>query len=300
MTKEQFYSNIETFLQTKGSFIAITQGSNKLAKPNATINKYNFSLEDINTISGSVAAFIESLPSKGFTTGAQLIRRRTNGSTFKPLQSTELTFNELKTPEPQTEVQQPQIQLAAPLVQQPVAPQTASNMSTNGNISIPQHEYVSLKVKEERTEELRSRLHRAEKERDTAESELRIEKEKNHTLTRKLETIKDKHEIKIERVKSDQKGFLDTDTGKEVAVGLAGALPQILEALKPKAPAVGLAGAIGEMSMQKKQFINELKNIPDEYLQLLGTVVHHSMHTQGFIEELQQLIQSKNPHVANG
>src|SRR5690606_1645144 len=125
--------------------------------------------------------------------------------------------------------------------QQSMENQASQPQLAMGYTAIPQTELISLKVLQERYTDIVDKLKLAEKERDQAQSDLRMEKERSFGLERKLETIEDRHLLAIEKVEANNKKFFDTDAGKEVITGLAASMPQIIEAIKPRQS----GGAVG-------------------------------------------------------
>jgi hypothetical protein len=269
--KTKFYAEIEKHLKGKNGLIAVTKGNSKLQKSFGNGNKFNFTLQDVLAHANSVEAFIQALPSKGFGSGSVLIFRKTHGNTTAYVSETELNFSEpqqqLSGPTPTTN-SNPQ-QTTEPM-EQPKTPSATPATAAMGFTQVPQYELITLKVKEERFADLVEKLAKAEKERDKAESDYRMEREKSFTLERKLETIEEKHELKLEREINNKKGFLETESGQALAGAAISNLDKILLAIKPQsASAVGMGNPLASLSQQKQAFFEALKEMPDEILPYL-------------------------------
>lgn len=292
MELSKFVSEVEKHLKKPSGFIAVTQGKNKLTKPNVNKNKYNFTLQDVLAMAPDVETFIKQLPQHGFTDGAIMIFRLKRGGSTHLLSETILKFGSQQLSAP---VIQPE-QTASPtnptptMQHTPITPPVPSApQAAMGYTQVPSHEWINLKVKEERHADLIERLNKAERDRDKAESELRMEKEKTFGLERKLETIGDRHELAMERLEKDRKGFLETDSGREV-IGLAGSLlPKLIDSLDNKQHQIGaggMANPLSSASPAKQTFVQELVSYPDEVVPILQQVAYHAMNTDGFHEAL--------------
>ncbi|WP_323027983.1 hypothetical protein [Gelidibacter japonicus] len=293
MELSKFVSEVEKHLKNPTGFIAVTQGTNKLTKPNVNKNKYNFALQDVLAMAPNVETFIKQLPQYGFSDGATMTFRLKRGASTHLLSETTLKFGSQQLAAPIQPQEQSVAHQATPTLNPPTPMQYQSPAPTMpqpamGFTQVPSHEWISLKVKEERHADLIERLNKAEKDRDKAESELRMEKEKTFGLERKLDTIADRHELAMERLEKDRKSFLETEAGKEV-IGLAGRLPEMIQALKPNQPQIGaggMANPLANASAAKQTFAQELINYPDEVVPLLQQVAYHTMNTDGFHEAL--------------
>lgn len=302
MELSKFVSEIEKHLSKASGLIAVSQGSLKLSKPNTNKNKHNFNMQDVLAMSpNGVEAFIKQLPAHGFSDGAVMTFRLQRGASTHLLSETTLRFGSQQLAAPNLPTEQPTIQseptanapnpMQYPPTPQPAMAQPSMPQMAMGYTQVPQHEWINLKVKEERHSDLLERLNKAEKDRDKAESELRMEKEKTFGLERKLDTIADRHELAMERLEKDRKGFLDTEAGKEV-IGLAGRIPEMIQALKPQQQQIGggMANPMTNLGPEKQQFVQELANYPDVVVPLLQKVAHHSINTDGFYEALENQI----------
>lgn len=305
------YNHITAHLEHRTGVIAVSQDANKLSKSWATHNKFNWTKQDVLKEYDSVEAFIKSLPTRGFTNGTKLIIRRMEGGSPKHKGEIELNFsNQLQNQEnlntPQEKVEPIQKPLAntqpmntsqsspppTPQVQQLSAP------VVNGlaYAQVPQHEFVDLKVKEGRYSDLERQLKKAEEDLLQCKSDLRIEKEKCSVAERKIETLDDKWELKLDRQLNDKRGFLDTDTGKEVASALAGSVPDILKALnrQPQA-AVGMGNPIAHFSEVKQQFVTQITNVQDEFIPVLSSTLKALIDVDGFAEHLIKDLENNLP-----
>lgn len=305
MELKSFISEVEKHLSKPTGLIAVSQGSLKLTKPGVTKNKHNFTMQDVLSMAPDVQGFIQQLPSQGFTDGAIMHLRLQRGASTHLVHETKLVFGantaQLSAPIESISQQQPAhppTQTSHPPIQTPMHNQQQSMpQPAMGYTQVPQHEWINLKVKEERHADLIERLSKCEKDRDKAESELRMEKEKTFGLERKLDTIADRHELAMERLEKDRKGFLETEAGKEV-IGLAGRLPEMIQALKPQLPQQnmgGMANPLANAGAEKQQFAAELASYPDMVVPLLKKVAYHSLNTDGFYEALEQQLITLEP-----
>lgn len=289
MDKQEFYKAIEDHLKKRDHYIAITQGKKKLQK-NTNINKYNFALNDVLQFASSVEDFIEKANSEhGFTSGAVLSWRKKHGTSTALIKEIRLNFSDKPFPEVKQELatnnmhQQPKT---------PTLPQPQYAPPAMGRANVDQSEYIGLQVQKERYAEIVEKLAESKEELRELKSDKRRLKDENYDLKRKLETIKDKHDIKLERALNDKKGFLDTDTGKEVVTALAGNIPQILAALKPQQAAmVGMGTPQTQgLTRDKQGFISELINVPDEDLPFYGKIIRYTLNSEEFRQAIEGMV----------
>jgi len=288
-SKELFYKSIENHLNKKGGLIAVTQGNKKLQKNNTNIFKFNWSKQDVLNEALSVQEFIESLPQKGFNSGSVLSLRRVHGNTTSLEGEIILNFKD-ETAQSLSNPNQESSNINHNYMQSNNnAPQNQPPVNGLAYAQMPTHEVIDMKVKLMRYEDLVDKLKRAEDDLSATKLELHTTKETLISTERKLETINDKHDLEKERIETSRKTFFDTDTGKEVVGALAGRLPEILEAFKPR-QAVGMGNPLAGLSELKQQCAATLKDIPDEAIPLLMQTKDMILSIDGFAETLQRLI----------
>lgn len=280
IAKTQFYAEIEKHLKSKNGLIAVMKGNNKLQKTNGNNNKFNFSLDDVLQHASSVEAFIQSLPSKGFGNGSVLIFRKQHGNTTAYVSETELKFaNDTQETALNTPAINPTVN-PQPMEQ----PKQSTHAASMGYAQVPQYDLITLKVKEERYADLVEKLAKAEKERDKAESDYRMEREKAFVLERKIETMEDKFELKLERELNNKKGFLDTESGQALAGLAINKIDGVIAAFKGggSQPQMSMGNPLASFSAKKQAFIEMLKDTPDELLPYLDKALDLFLNNDEF------------------
>ena len=291
----EFFKKLEKHLSNNDAVISIVQGKLKLKK-NTSYDKYNFSLQDILNQFSNIEEFIKHLPSKGFTTGASLLWRKKNGTSYKTLNETVLEFKNA----PQ-QPQQPQTPLE-PTVQVETQQKAQAPMQNNSFTQQPSLGYsvapdlLSLHLKAERYADLLEKYTETKSEFEDTKRELREAKENLNKLTNKLETINDRHELEKERIHMDKRSFLDSDTGKEVVSALGQALPEFISMMKPQQqqalPAMG--SPFANMQPEKKQLITQLMQLPDTEFPFLGNLLDMVYGDEAFKAELTEKIKTQS------
>lgn len=300
-----FYSEIEKHLKKTGGLIAITQGKNKLQKKNSNVNKFNFNLKEVLELQPSIEEFIKALPKYGFSSGAILSLRKVHGSSTRLISEVTLKFEGDNVEQNQ---KQP-LQLSAPInnaLQKPLETMSDDHqqqpMPTKamgmGFTQVPQSDLINLHLKSERYADILEKYNDAKTDRDDAKRELKKAKDEAYDLQRKLDTIEDKYEMKIERLLAENKKFFETETGKELIGVLGQILPTVVDKFAPSngqaqaQPQPALSGGMPNLSQAKQQFIGVLSQASDEAIPVLQSVTHHLMNTDDFYDRLSELIQS--------
>ena len=305
LSRQDFFAIISKHLEHPKGVIVIEQNGYKLKKEGEKNNKYNWSLNDILKVASNVEDFIDQLPNKGFTNGATLNFGVLEGNQnrYRHQRDTTLHFPDTLNTENTTQNTQ-KMQTNTP--QQMAAPQQ-QNAVVNGSphVYVPQFEYLNLKVKEHRFDELEyqhkkaysdleERYKEVKKQAEKAESDLRKEQEKTNALDQKLAIIYDKHEHELQKAKDSAKGFLDTETGQSLAGSLGAALPNIFDALgrigSKQTASVGMGVPVENLRPLQQQLLNEVKQYPDLALQILSQTGKALIDVDGFAEELQKTL----------
>ncbi|MDO5106488.1 hypothetical protein, partial [Capnocytophaga sp.] len=274
-------NKIDNFLREHPqNAISVTQGERRLSKQNAP--KYVFYRTDIEQLFGGAEAFLKNLPQQGFTNGTSLIFRRMYGSgseaTSKIFEKITLNFSPqgaVESPiamqttnvQPVAEMQTPVMPAmyasqTAPASQATFVPQTASvpqmGFAAMGYVQTTQNELIRNEVIKERFEDLKKENNKLDEELKEAKSEIRQLKDENFSLRLKLDTIEDKHEVKLERELLNKKGFWESEAGSNIVGALGQVLPMVAEKMmeSPASMAPALASPASALSEVKQQFIS--------------------------------------------
>jgi hypothetical protein len=292
--KNEFFTKVQNHLKRTDNFIAVSDlNGNKLVKGGSVL-KNQWNNEDINKQFGDFNGLMNALPSHGFKDTvtvklSQKVNRTGKIPTTRLICSIDV---QLKNDTPKTQPTPPQQEqpLKTNTMHPPQAPALQAPQPSLGMADI-----VSLKVKEERYNDMIERNRKIESELEDVKSENRTLKEDKRDLERKLDTLEDRYELKIERLEASQKKFWETETGKEALNAGIQILPQLAASLKGSTAPVSALGA--GISQEKMQFLSELEkdSFPDEYLKVLGSVAYHIINTAGFDEELTQMLTNLNP-----
>lgn len=295
------YEIVKEHLKKPTGIIAVTQGSNKLQRPKVKHHKYNWNLKDILNVSSGVEDFFENyVKPKGFGNGAILSLRNTAGTSHKTKHTIMLQIKDAPTGLSKPETTNKNSNNNNIMGHEDNTQQSSQNAPAGGMgyTQVPSHEFISLKVVQERYNDISDKLRRAEKERDEAESKLRSEKEKTLSLERKLDTLEDRHQLAIERLEVAKKGFLDTPAGQEAMKGLAASLPVIAESLVTRGQQPQQAAASGLSNPQvespvKQQFIKSIV-VPsqDEVLEAMAVIMQAMNIDEMYAEETFEKAQS--------
>lgn len=265
-------NKIDNFLiEHPQNAISVSQGERRLSKQNAP--KYVFYRTDIERLFGGTAAFLKNLPEQGFISGTSLIFRRMYGSgseaTSKIFEKITLNFSPQGAIESPTAMQTTNVQPVAAM-QTPVmpamyasqatfAPQTASvpqmGFAAMGYVQTTQNELIRNEVIKERFEDLKKENNKLDEELKEAKSEIRQLKDENFSLRLKLDTIEDKHEVKLERELLNRKSFLENEGVQAALSGLLDIGKSYMES-KSNVPAL----ASPQISEVKQQFISIISN----------------------------------------
>lgn len=302
----QNYNVINRHLESRTGVIAIVQGSNKFAKPWATNQRFNWTKQDVlKQAPGGIEEFIKSLVNHGYSNGAKLIIRNMEGSSAKTKGEIELFFP--NTPQAQTPNTSQQVieapkqttqQMETPPVpqqQQPVQ-QMAAPVVALGYTQVLNEDWVNLKVKSERNSELKEKLLDLKTQIEDTKAELRIEKQKSYDAERKLETIQDRCDIKIERIEAGKKTILDNEKIMEGLGTLLGRAPEMIDSFKPKPPTTGLGNPLQGFTAVKQQFIGQIQPVQDEYIPILSNTLIALLKVDGYAEKVMSDLENIIPN----
>jgi hypothetical protein len=172
--------------------------------------------------------------------------------------------------------------------------------SAMGYTQVPQHDWVSLKVKEERYKDLDDKLKKLEQELLDCKSDLRIEKEKRSTAELKLNTISEKKDFEKERALADKESAFDKLANNEALVSGLGAalgkLPEVFSQMKQTPGAVGMGNPLQGYSKEKQDFIKDLKEAPDGVIPLVNNTLWAILNIDEFAASLQESLTEVIPN----
>lgn len=294
-TRDDLIKSVETHLAKPKALIAVTQGGHKLQK-NASHNKFNWTKADVEQEFGSVANLIDSLKDKGFTTGAVLVFRFVHGSTTRYEGEIKLNIGPSNTNEVNKQAESMDPQTPQPAAPQPAAPQpatTAPPPMALGYTQVPQHEFINLKVLEQRHLDLVEKNQQTQKRLDETESDLRKAKEDLDAANRTIALKDEKHEFEIERIRRETKGFFDSDAGKAAIEAAPMLAEKFFDRLDRRNAPAGMGNPIKELSEYKQIYFEEFKEIPEEVVPALYEVLELTVKTDGFIEKLTAFINAE-------
>jgi hypothetical protein len=290
MDKAQFIQHVTAHLRSKGGLIAVTQESNRLFNPHALNQKYNWSFDDVVKEFGSVEQMLIQLKDRGFSNGATLALRKKAGSTARTINSVTLSFDKKPEPKPIETPNSTKEQAMNP----PSTPTTNHHtqqqmMPALGMSYVQEDVFLDLKLKALRFGDLEKANNKLEKDNDRLESDLRIAKEDNRALERKIETLEDRHSLKIERLEADKKKFWESESGKQaIEAGMTGLSQLAAGLMQQKAAAIPALGAA--LSQDKQLFISQLEGYPDKGLPFLGKIIDFIITKPEFQERIVALI----------
>lgn len=269
--------------------VAVTQDDNKLSRPNAKVDKYNWSKEDIVQHFGSLENFLKSLKDYGFTNGTIISFRRRTGQTTILIKRVVLKFKGDEETDNQNQIMLNEEENSDSMQKSHQTQEQMDSSKSNGlgYANVPYHELVTLNVMRERYSDLSDKLRRAEKERDKAETDLRLEKEKTFELERKINTLEDKWEMKLLKKDLEKKSFFDSEAGlkildssKEIAQALAVGLGGF------STPKASLGNPMANLPESVQQIMVTISDWDEKHIELLGQTIHCIANFEGFSGEL--------------
>ena len=267
---------IEQFLsENPANIITVTQGTARLAKQASP--KYGFTLQDIQTLYGSVSDFLKALPAKGFTTDVKIDLKRLYGAGAK--QTTykieTLTLN-FKKETPMNEVAPAPTAPTVPTVPTPPTAPTVPSVPNAmgypmglGYTPVATTDWISSKVIEERYRDLLRDNDTLREDNKDLRSQLRTLNEEKASLRLQLDTADKKHELQLKEELLNKKGFWESPAFEKVSESLGAVLPLVAEKMMSapaQAPVAALAGT--NLSLAKSEFIKMISNpqITDEII----------------------------------
>lgn len=284
---QELVQKIEFFLiQNPTHALHIYQGENSLKKTKAP--KQYWTQEDVEGLFGSVENLLKSLSKKGFTNGTkiQLVRLYANGGKHNIGEPMVLNFpNQITEKEEVTnQMQENHNSLNTINTMQPQPAFMGQPQYGMGFTQVPTSDFVSLKVKEERMDDLKNENYRLKEEIAETKSELRKERDEKRSLQLRLDTLEEKHSLEMKKAELDRKSFFESPGFEKVSETLGTILPPIIQSQTQKSSG-GLAGA--DLSPIKQQFVMLIQNneLTDRELQLCLKFIENQRSKKQKIEQ---------------
>lgn len=270
----ELITRVERFLsENPSNVISVSQESLKLSKSSAP--KYAFTLDDISQIFGSVTEMIRELPNRGFRSGTKVALRRMYGTGGEASYATHqtLTLNFVEPSQVSVERELPQPMM--PSVPQPIAMGMPSMM---GYAQIPQHDWIKSEVIKERFEDLKKQNTSLEDELKDRKSRIRQLEEENFTLRLKIDTLEEKHEVRLQRELLKKKGFWESSVGENVVNSLGQIATAVAENYMSVAQETPVALAGSHLSPTKQAFINFISQpeITDQQVEYVFNLIQQN------------------------
>ena len=283
----EFVEKLKQHLNKKGALVSVAQGKNKLTKKDAFKNKFNWTYDEIVAEFNSLENFLKELPKRGFTNGAIMGFRFDHGTSTRVDAQTKLNFGpEYDNPPITNNNNHTQTSMGSP--ENNNRPQPSGAL---GYTQVPQYEFINLKVQEQRHADIVRQLSQAEKDRDQAQSDLRIEKEKAWDLERKLSMVEEKWEMKLERIQNSNKKFFETEAGKQAIEAIKEIGGQLAGAMLAKGSpqAVGMGNPMADLPAIKQELINAVIELNEEETNALNQTAK-ALKLEGFLDYLTQFV----------
>jgi len=260
--------------------VKVNSNGLKLIK-SASKRKYVFSLEDIEQKYTSVANFLQVLPQKGFKTNVVFTLQKTYTKNGKTTYHTTQKITEDLHLQDMSATQQPMTQSL-----------TATNF-----LGAP--ELMAKMVQAERSADYKEQIGELKETVKDLRSRNRVLEEKNSALTIKLETAKERTELRIEREILKKKSFLETPAFEKTMETLGGMIPKVLE--MSSANAMANAPQLGNPNITpiKKAFFQKINNsnIEDEKIMFFNYLLDNWEET--LIQQVAQIIEKKENNHEN-
>lgn len=217
-----------------------------------TEKRYSFSLQDIEQKYSSIPNFLHTIAQKGFTKNVEFVLQRMYESkgtfSYRTLQVLiEDLTHDMNTADNHEIVSS-----------YPTSP------SYTNFLGAP--ELMAKMVQAERSEDYKEQVQELKETVKDLRSKNRVLEEKNSSLTIKLETAKEREELRVQKELLNKKSFLETPAFEKTMETLGGILPKVIEASANNnataQPNTGLASP--SLSPIKKAFVQKLSIATDE------------------------------------
>ncbi len=254
-------------------------------KKESAVMRYAYSLQDINTMFGSIDNFLSHLAKQGYQNTTFLFQR-TYGSREKA------TYHTMK--EVTVNMNENHLYTAQQASNSAPAP-TSSNPQFLANPlagAMPM-QYLGAMVESERAGDYKRRIGDLEEEVKDYRSKVRRLEEENHSLKLKVDTAEERADLKVQRELLEKKGFFESDGVQKLTEGLGAIIPHVVPALMNRGAAQAPAqlGAPAEsLSPIKAQAIEMLKQSSDETAGFVAYVLQNM--SENLVEVLQNYIEN--------
>lgn len=268
---------LQTHLKTTVNHVVKVNSKGLKLIKSASKRKYVFSLEDIEQKYNSIANFLEILPQKGFASSVeftlQKIYTKNGKTTYHTIQKI-------------TEDLQTQDMSAT---QQPFTP--PQTITANNFLGAP--ELMAKMVQAERSADYKEQVGELKETVKDLRSRNRVLEEKNSSLTIKLETAKERSELRVERELLNKKSFLETPAFEKTMETLGSMIPKALEVANAKNMANASQLGNPNISPIKKAFFDKVNtaNIEDEKIMFFNYLLDNWDKT--LIQQVAQIIEKK-------
>lgn len=267
---------------SKQHVVKIEKDGSKLVKTGSQ-RRYAFNLEEIVQKYGSIANFLQVLPTKGFDYQVVFTLQKIYGSPNKTTYHLVERITEDLIPKNMNE-------------QEYTTGQGALPMPTNTHHFLGAPELVAKMVEAERSADYKEQVQELKERVKDLRSRNRLLQEKNNSLKLKLDTAKEREELRVERELLKKKSFLETPAFEKTMETLGGMIPKVLEvagANNTTNPQAGLSSP--NISQVHKAFIQKLSTAEasDEQILFFNYLLEHwkedlIQHTANYIEEKEQ------------
>jgi len=278
---------LENQLSKPSHIVKIEDKANGLRlKKESAVMRYAYSLQDINTIFGSIDSFLSHLTKQGYQNTTFLFQR-TYGSPEKATYHTmkEVTVN-------MNENNSFAAQEASSLAPVPT-PNSVNQFLANPLAGALPMQYLGAMVESERSGDYKRRIVELEEDNKDYRSKIRRLEEENHSLRLKVDTAEERADLKIQKELLEKKGFFESDGMQKLTEGLGAIIPHVVPALMNKGAAQApaqLGSPAENLSPIKAQAIEMLKQSSDETAGFVAYVLQNM--SESLVEVLQNYIEN--------
>lgn len=262
--------------------IKVASGGVRLVKPNAD-QRYTFSLHDIEQKYDTLANFLQTIAKKGF-------QHQVEFSLYKMYESKgTYSYRLIET----------------------ITKDLTHDMHEADNNAVPTYypqvqspnflgspELMSKMVEAERSADYKEQISELKEAVKDLRSKNRVLEEQNSSLTIKLETAKEREELRVQKELLNKKSFLETPAFEKTMETLGGMLPKMLEVANTKntAPSTGLN--MPNLSPIKKAFVQKLPNATDEQVMFFNYLLGNWKEDliQHVAQHIEQQTQNNEEH----
>jgi hypothetical protein len=217
-----------------------------------TEKRYSFSLQDIEQKYSSIPNFLHTIAQKGFTKDVEFVLQRMYQSkgtfSYRTLQVLiEDLTHDMNTAD-----------------NHEIVSSYPNSPSYPNFLGAP--ELMAKMVQAERSEDYKEQVQELKETVKDLRSKNRVLEEKNSSLTIKLETAKEREELRVQKELLNKKSFLETPAFEKTMETLGGILPKVIEASANNNATAQPNTALASPSLSpiKKAFVQKLSIATDE------------------------------------